>query len=693
MPTYEHIKIAEDNSIPGRGGTALDARYTKKGESSYSPLSYGAVGDGTTDDTAAFNALLTNVPLGATIDLGGRSYKILTTVSIGKSVSIQNGSVIGDTNTLFLVNSSDVTFRLLNITRSINPPATNVNLGTKSSVVVQGERFRSLDCNYTDSAHACIYVVHNRGNGSRIKGGTFKNSVAVQNGCAIYVAAGTEKNTDIVVEGITVENTGSPDGILFYDSSKCTISGNTVRNLRALPEVTLTGWTLVSGTTWKAVDRTDGKTRALIFNGTEMTETTQGAGPNPTPNLNEWGNGDTDGYIYVNTGTDPNTVTVLSRIVSGYATLFYSTTNATTPMTDNLVSDNIIEDVDGFGIYLQLDRIDAVRNGTRNNRLHRVCLRGEQSNKLPFAAIGTVGGSDLSYIGDTVSVVGTTQYPAPGFRCNPPRILADGTANTSGACKGTVIGMTVTEATKTGIYMHAGTWSYVGCRSNNNNPQGFDIFRASSSFIYDVTLTNCEAIGNTVHGVALDNTGYSGATVRGAVIGGVFRENGSRGVILIGAQDSRVIGVSSGPNGVGQAGIHVAGTSSRILLSDNSIPSGNVGVLVASTVTDVTVGPHTFASHVQTKLSLAIPVKTGGIGDAGTSEWTGPGTPEGVVTANAGSTYVRTDGTSGTTLYIKESGTGNTGWIPQFSSVAISPNGTKYRISISDTGSIIATSI
>lgn len=41
---------------------------------------------------------------------------------------------------------------------------------------------------------------------------------------------------------------------------------------------------------------------------------------------------------------------------------------------------------------------------------------------------------------------------------------------------------------------------------------------------------------------------------------------------------------------------------------------------------------------------------------------TGTGTPESVVTAVVGSLFLRTDGGAGTTLYVKESGTGNTGW-------------------------------
>lgn len=41
----------------------------------------------------------------------------------------------------------------------------------------------------------------------------------------------------------------------------------------------------------------------------------------------------------------------------------------------------------------------------------------------------------------------------------------------------------------------------------------------------------------------------------------------------------------------------------------------------------------------------------------------GTGSPESAVTAPVGSIYTRTDGGASTTLYIKESGTGNTGWI------------------------------
>jgi len=47
----------------------------------------------------------------------------------------------------------------------------------------------------------------------------------------------------------------------------------------------------------------------------------------------------------------------------------------------------------------------------------------------------------------------------------------------------------------------------------------------------------------------------------------------------------------------------------------------------------------------------------------GKAEFEGSGSPEGVITAEPRSFYVDTAGGAGTVLYVKQSGTGNTGWI------------------------------
>lgn len=50
------------------------------------------------------------------------------------------------------------------------------------------------------------------------------------------------------------------------------------------------------------------------------------------------------------------------------------------------------------------------------------------------------------------------------------------------------------------------------------------------------------------------------------------------------------------------------------------------------------------------------------IGVAGCRIYSGAGAPEGVVTAVIGSLFLRNDGSTSTTLYVKTSGSGNTGW-------------------------------
>lgn len=49
--------------------------------------------------------------------------------------------------------------------------------------------------------------------------------------------------------------------------------------------------------------------------------------------------------------------------------------------------------------------------------------------------------------------------------------------------------------------------------------------------------------------------------------------------------------------------------------------------------------------------------------NSGVKVMSGSGTPEGAVTAVVGSLYLRSDGGANTTMYVKESGTGNTGWV------------------------------
>lgn len=51
--------------------------------------------------------------------------------------------------------------------------------------------------------------------------------------------------------------------------------------------------------------------------------------------------------------------------------------------------------------------------------------------------------------------------------------------------------------------------------------------------------------------------------------------------------------------------------------------------------------------------------------------YSGSGSPEGVITANVGSAYLRTDGAAGTSYYVKETGSGNTGWTAVVTSIPV----------------------
>lgn len=62
--------------------------------------------------------------------------------------------------------------------------------------------------------------------------------------------------------------------------------------------------------------------------------------------------------------------------------------------------------------------------------------------------------------------------------------------------------------------------------------------------------------------------------------------------------------------------------------------------------------------------NLVIGTSSKGIDFSGGVLWrTGTGSPENVVTASVGSMYTNVAGGAGTTLYVKESGSGSTGWI------------------------------
>lgn len=189
---------------------------------------------------------------------------------------------------------------------------------------------------------------------------------------------------------------------------------------------------------------------------------------------------------------------------------------------------------------------------------------------------------------------------------------------------------------------------------NGANAQTFSIYGtytdASNYRRLRQTMTTGGAVTITAEGLG---TGATGNTMALSVSGGVTFSIGATSVSC-----SSGIGAGAG------AGIYWAGRS--VMAS----PSDGVIGLYNSAVTDFTrlqFGGATSSFPALKRSTTTIQAVLAD--DSGFSAFQtlydrfGSGTPEGAVTAPVGTTYHRTDGGAGTSLYVKESGAGNTGWV------------------------------
>lgn len=81
-------------------------------------------------------------------------------------------------------------------------------------------------------------------------------------------------------------------------------------------------------------------------------------------------------------------------------------------------------------------------------------------------------------------------------------------------------------------------------------------------------------------------------------------------------------------------------------------------------MTDINVLSRTQCIIVDSASGTVSVINAGPQGPAGPSDvLSGTGSPEGVVTATPGTLYTNDSGGGGTTLYVKETGVGNTGWV------------------------------
>jgi polygalacturonase len=201
---------------------------------------------------------------------------------------------------------------------------------------------------------------------------------------------------------------------------------------------------------------------------------------------------------------------------------------------------------------------------------------------------------------------------------------------------------------------------------HNNRVRNMDFgvnLRFCTSFsIVGNNIDTTDANGILVNESTETTYAGTGLTAHGFIAQNIMRRLGFRGIhINCAANDVFIIGNKiTDPDtlAANRAGIQVDTGGTRCEIFDNSVtstgaPSFAHGIIVQS-VTVVTIkGNRSTGStnSIQCTSTAAI------------VDMEGNNTPEGLVTAAAGSRYFRTNGGAVTTLYIKETGTGNTGWV------------------------------
>ena len=267
---------------------------------------------------------------------------------------------------------------------------------------------------------------------------------------------------------------------------------------------------------------------------------------------------------------------------------------------------------------------------------HRTALGATTVGDALFTAASTSAARTALELGDLATLNG------------PLAVASGGTGTTNGSITGT------------------GALTFTAGGSNQNinlTPSGTGLINITGNS------------GNTVIPVFRATNNYSGGTVPGYV--NTFEclaPNLSAGNTIY-----ATLGVSASTNNRGGISFYYAGSgSANNYMAFGSFfgatgvlaafPNGGVAIAASGTPTSPGAGCLSVSgTTASTSTTTGALIVSGGVGVAGAVnslyQRVGSGTPEGVVTAPVGAVYHRTNGGAGTSFYVKESGTGNTGWV------------------------------
>ena len=218
---------------------------------------------------------------------------------------------------------------------------------------------------------------------------------------------------------------------------------------------------------------------------------------------------------------------------------------------------------------------------------------------------------------------------------------------TSTGIDGTVIGGTT-----------AAAGSFTAIESTNDaTVNGVTVGRGAGN-INTNTANGYQALNSNTTGV--NNTANSFQALRSNTTGNNNTANGYQ------ALNSSTTGSSNTANGRSALHSNTTGVNNTAngyqALNSNTTGSNNTAsgreALRSNTTGSSNTALGKSAEAVSATASNQIAIR------AGDTKWySAAGSPEGVVTAGVGSMYTNNTGGTGTTLYVKESGTGNTGWV------------------------------
>lgn len=134
------------------------------------------------------------------------------------------------------------------------------------------------------------------------------------------------------------------------------------------------------------------------------------------------------------------------------------------------------------------------------------------------------------------------------------------------------------------------------------------------------------------------------------------------GVMVVAPNVSRYTNVVNTTANTVDNSVFVSGLDGIGYATFNSGTAGKVSGIYPATVLNS--GSFRYVARVSDLTASGTVTATGGFANNASVRWyAGGGSPEGAVTAPVGSLWSRTDGGANTSLYVKESGTGNTGWV------------------------------